>query len=233
MYICDLNDFAGNFIEEVEPVITISKSGNTAKRRMVKLRCLNQQCSKEFITNLSNAKRTKQKCCCGSCYKQMIEHFSGGNENHPLYSRWLSMKQRCLNPTHNNYKNYGARGITIEQCFIDSFIEYAEYVSSLPNYPTSFPSKLDLDRIDNDKGYFKGNLRWVDKSINRINQRAKSNKYGSKYTGINWSITNNAWSSRIAYKGKKYHLGYFNTQEEAVKVRNQYILDNNLPHKIQ
>lgn len=63
--------------------------------------------------------------------------------------------------------------------------------------------------------------------------QAKSNKYGSKYTGINWSITNNAWSCRLTYKGKTHHLGYFDTQEEAIKVRDQFILDNNLPHKIQ
>ena len=30
--------------------------------------------------------------------------------NHPLYKCYHSMKERCLNPNHKSYINYGGRG---------------------------------------------------------------------------------------------------------------------------
>lgn len=232
------NEFAGNFIAEVEPIYVkrgIKKDGSIsyAKRRQVKLRCLNPNCSKEFIVDYSNAKRIKQKCCSHSCNKRLNEVFEGGNEKHPLYTRWLAMKQRCLNPNSESYKNYGARGITIAGEFKDSFENYANYLMSLPDCPSSFPSNKDVDRIDNDKGYERGNLRWISKSINTLNQRMKTSKYASKYTGVNWSITNNAWLARITYEGKHTYLGYFDNQEAAVTARNEFIIAEGLPHKVQ
>lgn len=232
------NEFAGNFIAEAEPKYVkrgFKKDGSISytKRKQVKLRCLNPKCNKEFIADYQNAKRIKQKCCSHACNKRLNEVFDGGNERHPLYTRWLAMKQRCLNPNSESYKHYGARGITISEEFKDSFESYAKYLLSLPNCPQTFPSSLDVDRIDNNKGYERGNLRWISKSINNTNQRKKASKYLNKYTGINWSITNNAWISRITYKGEHIYLGYYKSPEEAVKARNQYILDKDLPHKIQ
>lgn len=232
------NEFAGNFIAEAEPIYVkrgIKKDGSIsyAKRRQVELRCLNPSCNKEFVVDYSNAKRTKQKCCSNACSKKLVEKFEGGNEKHPLYIRWLAMKQRCLNPNSNNYIHYGARGITIADEFKDSFENYVNYLMSLPNCPSSFPSNKDVDRIDNDKGYERGNLRWVSRSSNILNQRKKTSKYGSKYTGVNWSITNNAWSVRVTYEGKHTYLGYFDNQEDAVTARNDFIIANGLPHKVQ
>ena len=235
-YVCNPQDFAGNFLEEAEPKYVPrnrqKKNGTVSlsKRRQVKLQCLH--CKQPFIMDLSNALRTKQRYCSGNCHKRSIEVFAGGNEQHPLYSRWLAMKQRVLNTTSISYHNYGGRGITIQSEFKDDFEYYVKYVMSLPNAPTKFPTTLQLDRINNDGNYEEGNLRWVSVNINRNNQRKKTSKYG-KYTGINWSITNNAWLARISHLGKTINLGYFNDEETALQARNQYIIDNNLPHKIQ
>ena len=38
---------------------------------------------------------------------------------------------------------------------------------------------------------------------------------------------------RITHLGKNINLGQFDDEETALQVRNQYIIDNNLPHKIQ
>ena len=32
----------------------------------------------------------------------------------PTYDTWLSMRQRCWNPRHARYADYGGRGITID-----------------------------------------------------------------------------------------------------------------------
>lgn len=151
-----------------------------------------------------------------------------GNELHPLYSRWLSTTQRCCNPNHNSYNHYGARGITLSND-LEQFEDYKDYVSNLPGYD---PENLTLDRIDNNKGYMKGNLRWTDNSTQIANQRS-SGKGFNKYTGINWSNTHKRWIARIALKGKSLYSRSFNSELEALNARNQYIKDNNLPHTIQ
>nr|DAS92568.1 MAG TPA: homing endonuclease [Caudoviricetes sp.] len=222
-YICDPADFAGNFIEEVEPI----RSANGRKFRQVKLKCLNVKCSKEFVTELHNAKRTKQMYCCKSCYQQTNFHFGIPNEKHPLYKRWLSMTQRCTTPSHNMYHNYGGRGITIEP-YLRDFIQYAEYVLSLPNCPSVFPTKMEIDRIDNNGNYERGNLRWVTKAQNSANARRKCFKHKSGFVGVNWSVRYNKYIVRIRHNGKYVFLGWFDDPLEGAKVREQYIKDNNL-----
>ena len=151
-----------------------------------------------------------------------------GNELHPLYSRWLSTTQRCCNPNHSSYKNYGARGIKLSD-ELKRFEDYRDYVSNLPDYD---PENLTLDRIDSNKDYMKGNLRWTDSSTQIANQRS-SGKGFNNYTGVNWSKTHKRWIARIALNGKSLYSKSFKTELEALNARNQYIKDNNLPHTIQ
>jgi hypothetical protein len=151
-----------------------------------------------------------------------------GNELHPLYKRWLSTTQRCRNPKHTSYKNYGARGITLAPD-LTSFEDYRDYVSSLPNYD---PENSSLDRINNDLPYEKGNLRWVSYSTQIANQRY-SGKGNNSYTGVNWSNIHKRWKARINFKGKTLLTKSFLTEKEALEYRNQFIIDNNLPHTIQ
>lgn len=46
-----------------------------------------------------------------------------------LYNIWGDMKQRCYNPAHGSYKNYGARGITICSEWIKNFESFAKWAN--------------------------------------------------------------------------------------------------------
>lgn len=82
-----------------------------------------------------------------------------------LYKTWSSMIQRCTNERNAKHPQYGARGITVCERWRDFDLFYAD-VGERP-----FPD-AQIDRIDNDKGYEPGNVRWVSRKENQRNRRA-------------------------------------------------------------
>ncbi len=84
---------------------------------------------------------------------------------HPTYRIWLGIKGRCLNPDHPAYPAYGGRGITLCERWLDPVVFVAE-VGMKP------AAHLEIDRIDNDKGYEPGNIRWATRSENDRNRRS-------------------------------------------------------------
>lgn len=154
-----------------------------------------------------------------------------GNELHPLYATWLSITQRCRNPKHNSFKNYGALGVS----FCDelaNFLEFVNYVEGLPDYHLRNTHGLTLDRIDRTKNYEKGNLRWATRTTQAINSRKRQNSKAT-YLGVGLNTTKTKWIARICWENQRINVGAFDTELEALIARNAYIEQNGLPHKIQ
>jgi hypothetical protein len=78
------------------------------------------------------------------------------------YSAWASMLQRCNNPNHTGYKNYGGRGISV--C-----TEWSMFTNFLADMGEC-PPHMEIDRIDNNLGYNKENCRWIAPRENRLNR---------------------------------------------------------------
>ena len=179
-----------------------------------------QYCGKEFEAITSNIKKGNTKSCgCLSGEKH-------GLHQNKFYQTWYNMTYRCSNPKSKDYKDYGARGITVckEWQDVTNFVAWCE--STHPNI-----NNYSLDRIDNDKGYSPENCRWVDKSTQGINQRIRRTNT-SGYVGINWVEARLKWVSRISVGKKGIWLGDYKTIEEAVIARDNYIIENKLPHKL-
>ena len=58
------------------------------------------------------------------------------------------------------------------------------------------------------------NLRWATRSENQYNSRIRTDNT-SGYKGVTFNKENGKWRARINLDGKKKHLGYFHTKEEA------------------
>lgn len=84
-----------------------------------------------------------------------------------LNSIFSSMKQRCKDSGHTNYKWYGGRGIKV--CF-RSFNEFADYVI---NELQIDPRELTIDRINNNGNYERGNIRFITQAENNKNKSIK------------------------------------------------------------
>lgn len=82
--------------------------------------------------------------------------------------RYTGMVSRCCDPNHAAYPNYGGRGIKVYGPWKRDRRKFFEYVLTLPRFDEP---GLDLDRIDNDRGYEPGNLHLVSRSQNCSNRR--------------------------------------------------------------
>ena len=103
------------------------------------------------------------------CSKACSSFKHGGNKNKmPEYGSWCAMKNRCNNPRHESYGRYGGRGITYDPAWND----FAIFLNDVGLKPDS---KMELERINNDKGYCKKNCRWAthkEQTRNRGGKRA-------------------------------------------------------------
>lgn len=85
-----------------------------------------------------------------------------------LRKTWRLVKFRTQNKNSNSYKNYGGRGITMYPEWIESFEKFEKYV--LENLGDR-PEHSSIDRIDNNKGYEPGNIRWATAEVQGQNRR--------------------------------------------------------------
>jgi len=95
--------------------------------------------------------------------------FKHGFAKHPLYQVWANMMYRCYDPRHKNYKDYGGRGIDVYKIFhkMEVFCTWAQ--------AHGWERGLTLERINNDRGYYPDNIRFVTMGEQARNRR--SNKW--------------------------------------------------------
>ena len=137
----------------------LDKHGHQSRFRYLHTRCV--KCGTEKLINYDNLVRGKTKGC-QSCSQTI----------HPMHN-WLSKRlhaahNRCVNPRYRQYSNYGGRGITFDFPSVPEAIRWVLDNLALPEEPDR---KIEIDRIDNDKGYAPGNLRFAPRSTNQINRR--------------------------------------------------------------
>jgi hypothetical protein len=160
----------GNASERVSPPMTpntlditgrvfgeltvVSRHGSIGKRASWRCLC---SCGKTKIASgvLLRAGRVKS---CG--------HLNGDGRSKLLaYATWRRMKERCYNPKHDRYPEYGGRGVTVCERWRDSFPNFLADMGDRPGLEYS------IDRRDPNGHYEPGNCRWAIDADQRINKR--------------------------------------------------------------
>ncbi len=141
-------------------------------------------------------------------------------KNHGLsssaeYQTLQRVRGRCLNPENPDYVEYGARGITICERWLEDcgkgFLNFLEDMGERPEGKT-------LDRINVDGNYEPSNCRWATPQTQAYNQRPyKCSKSGK--VGVTWNKKSSKWEARISKDCKEIYLGFFPEFKEAVKAR--------------
>jgi hypothetical protein len=127
-------------------------------------------CGNELIQRASDLKRARRNGW-GSCGCQVIaRHTTHGLTGHPLYETWRSMKARCYEPKRKSYPDYGGRGITICDRWLDPEDGLKHFIEDMGSKPTP---KHSIDRINNDGPYEPGNCRWATSAEQNSNQRRR------------------------------------------------------------
>lgn len=107
-----------------------------------------------------------RSCGCLRREAMVVKATKHGYSFTPMYSVWAGMVQRCRNPKHKTYAEYGGRGITVcdeWEYSAETFCAWAE--------ANGYKAGLELDRIDNNGNYEPGNCHFVTKSQNARNTR--------------------------------------------------------------
>jgi hypothetical protein len=78
---------------------------------------------------------------------------------------WKAMKARATNPNHHKWDEYGGRGIDMDP----RWRNYQTFLADMGPRPSP---KHSLDRIDNDRGYWPGNVRWATMAVQALNRRS-------------------------------------------------------------
>lgn len=101
---------------------------------------------------------------------RIIASIKSGYAGHPLYGVWYTIKARCNNSQHRDYKDYGGRDIALcdEWSTVSPFIEW-----SLAN---GWQKGLHIDRINNDGNYEPSNCHFVTCKENAHNRRPRRKK---------------------------------------------------------
>lgn len=117
----------------------------------------------DFVKLLRNGNTSSCGCKRGETVSR--KRRTHGMSKHPAFAVWRSMLDRCRLPTHQAWRNYGGRGITVCARWQESFENF------WADMHETYAPGLSLDRADNSAGYCKANCRWVSPKVQANNRR--------------------------------------------------------------
>lgn len=174
--------------EQVGRLTLLSSFQNTPRKgRSWRYRCA---CGTVGAVSDSNLKYGSVRSC--GCLRREVSarrhRIHGESKKTPEWLAWKNMIDRCTNPHHRAYGNYGGRGISVCRKWRRAYLAFVQDVGRRPT------SGHSLNRVDNEKGYFPGNVNWVTRKDQCRNKR---NNLILEIDGVRKTMTEWALTSQI------------------------------------
>jgi hypothetical protein len=137
--------------------------------------------------------------------------YKGGSHKHPLQNVYYNILKRCYSPKAQSYKYYGEKGIGVCKRWTGEN-GFANFVKDMGERPKGY----QIDRINNNDGYYPENCRWVN-----IYQQMANQTSNNEIVGVGWHKQRGKYRARIKVNKKDISLGLFNKLEDAIKARKE------------
>jgi hypothetical protein len=196
-----IEDYIGT---KIEHLTIIEDLGMIGKRHYVLVQC---DCKDKTIKKVrfdGLFAKTGHTTSCG-CYQREVAgiiNLRHGGYKSKEFSTWHSMLQRCLNPNSHYYHRYGGRGIKV----CEEWKDFANFIKDMGKAPSK---KHSIDRINNDKGYFPENCRWVGSQKIQSNNMSRNRHLtynGKTQTIAQWADELGLDRSTVAHRLDDYKL---------------------------
>lgn len=176
-------------------------------------------CGNKFISLGTVVKTGRRESCGCLSRKRMIEaNRKHGMHGTRIYNIWKGIRSRCRDDSYHASHRYKGRNITVCE-------RWNEFINFYEDMKDGYFDGAELDRIDNDKGYYPNNCRWVTHKENSNNRTKYKNNTG--YTGIHFGKTNRTYQANISHNRKTIYIGSYKTLKEAVIARKEFIINFN------
>lgn len=178
------------------------------------------ECSCGNFTKVSSAELSAndtQSCGCLHLEKIAVtnkafaeKHTTHGMSGTVEQKAWKRIKSRCTNPNSEEYAVYSLVGISAE--FAKDFLTFYKDIGPAPE---SVKGRVSVDRIDNNKGYVEGNVRWATDEMQARNKGMYTNNK-SGVNGVYLHTAKNgsqAWAAAWYESSKKQKTKYFSIRK--------------------
>lgn len=132
---------------------------------------------------------TTKSCGCTSNRSRgqhMTLKMRHGLSGHPSYRTWVAILERCYSPTAESFHLYGGRGIGMCDRWRRDVCAFIKDVGPRPG------PEFSIDRIDPNRGYEPGNVRWA-----TIEVQANNTRSNRRITYNDETMTLSQWARKI------------------------------------
>ena len=172
-----------NIFKKYGRLLAIKEVEGTPYSRRVLCQC---DCGNSIVVSLNHLLSGNTKSCgCLKSDRNRKVFTKHGLSKSSLYGVWGSMKDRCFRKKCTAYKNYGGRGVTICNEWLE-FVNFYEWAME-----NGYQDDLTIERNDNDGDYCPENCIFIPKEEQSKNRRGLHfiSHNGSIKTLTDWAKT--------------------------------------------